>query len=257
MASLNQYSQQRDIPSLDGTSCLSPHLHFGEISPRQVWQQLSEYWPTEEIAPFLRQLIWREFNIYLLHHYPHIKNAPFKESFKDFPWQMAQPEILKQWQQGQTGYPIVDAGMRQLWQTGWMHNRVRMVVASFLTKHLRIHWRHGADWFWDTLVDADVANNIAGWQWVAGCGADAAPYFRIFNPVLQSEKFDKDGQYIRRYVPELATLPNKYIHAPWLAPASVLQTANVELGRSYPLPMVDHKSAREQALEAYGLMKSL
>ncbi|MDZ7925216.1 MAG: deoxyribodipyrimidine photo-lyase [Marinagarivorans sp.] len=257
IGTLNHYSTQRDIPSLDGTSCLSPHLHFGEISPRSVWQQLTAFWPEEDIAPFLRQLIWREFNTYLLHHYPYIKNAPFKESFKHFPWSIAQPEQLKLWQQGQTGYPIVDAGMRQLWQTGWMHNRVRMVVASFLTKHLRMHWRHGADWFWDTLVDADVANNIAGWQWVAGCGADAAPYFRIFNPVLQGEKFDKNGDYIRRYIPELAKLPDKYIHTPWLAPSSVLSSANIELGKTYPKPMVDHQTARAQALEAYAQMRAI
>ncbi len=254
---LNQYSEQRDIPAIDGTSCLSAHLHFGEISPRQVWRQLSEYWPSEAIAPFLRQLICREFSIYLLHHYPHIKTEPFKDGFEHFPWQMADPKILTAWQQGQTGYPIVDAGMRQLWQTGWMHNRVRMVVASFLTKHLRIHWRHGADWFWDTLVDADVANNIAGWQWVAGCGADAAPYFRIFNPILQSEKFDPQGHYLRRYIPELAKLPDNYLHAPWQAPVAVLKAANIELGHHYPLPIVDHKMAREHALEAYGSMKAV
>jgi deoxyribodipyrimidine photo-lyase len=178
-------------------------------------------------------------------------NHPFKPSFSQFPWQKPNDSVLEKWQQGKTGYPLVDAGMRQLWQTGWMHNRVRMVVASFLTKHLRLHWQYGADWFWDTLVDADLANNIAGWQWVAGCGADAAPYFRIFNPITQSEKFDKDGAYIRTYLPELAKLPTHFIHAPWLASTDVLREAGIELGVTYPLPMVDHKTARDQALAAY------
>ncbi|HEY7772235.1 MAG TPA: deoxyribodipyrimidine photo-lyase [Marinagarivorans sp.] len=253
---LSQYHEARDIPSEEGTSMLSPHLHFGEISPRQVWQTVSQHFSQGEASPYLRQLIWREFSYYLIHHYPHMLNAPFKDKFKDFPWRKATPKKLHLWQQGQTGYPLVDAGMRQLWQTGWMHNRVRMVVASFLTKHLQVHWRKGADWFWDTLLDADLANNTAGWQWVAGCGADAAPYFRIFNPVTQSEKFDKHGDYIRTYVPELAKLPSKYIHAPWEAPEEELKRAGIKLGETYPTPMVDHKTAREEALNAYAAIKN-
>lgn len=216
------YTHDRDFPAVDGTSLLSAHLRFGEISPRQIWQQVATQMDGEQCAPFLRQLMWRDFSYALLHHWPHIPQQPFKQQFEKFPWQKASNKnVAKQlhaWQTGTTGYPIVDAGMRQLWQTGWMHNRVRMIVASFLTKHLRIHWHEGAKWFWDTLVDADLANNTAGWQWVAGCGADAAPYFRIFNPVLQGEKFDKQGEYIKTWVPELAALPAKFIHAPGLPP---------------------------------------
>lgn len=257
---VNRYGKERDLPAIDGTSKLSPHLHFGELSPRTAWQAVSDAWPKGEAEPWLRQLVWREFSYYLLHHFPHIPEAPFKESFKGFPWQSMKSstarEQLNAWQKGQTGYPLVDAGMRQLWQTGWMHNRVRMVVASFLTKHLRIHWHEGADWFWDTLVDADMGNNIAGWQWVAGSGADAAPYFRIFNPITQSEKFDKDGHYIREFVPELSKLESKYIHAPWQAPKSVLQKAGVALGDNYPYPIVDHSEARQAALDAYAELKN-
>lgn len=260
LSSLNEYSAKRDIPSTDGTSCLAAHLHFGEISPRFIWQQVSQKWPQGEAEAYLRQLIWRDFSYYLLHHNPHITQAPFKPAFAKFPWQNTKTQsnqlALKRWQQGRTGYPLVDAGMRQLWQTGWMHNRIRMVVASFLTKHLQIHWMHGANWFWDTLLDADQANNTAGWQWVAGCGADAAPYFRIFNPITQSEKFDPNGDYIRQYVPELAGLSKKYIHSPWLAPKAILKDANITLGKDYPNPMVDHKTARETALNAYAVLKS-
>ncbi len=256
---LNQYTNDRDTPGVDGTSCLAAHLRFGEISPRFLWQHVSQAWPQGEAQPFLRQLVWRDFSYYLLHHYPHITQAPFKPTFTHFPWQNTQTaaaqQHLKRWQQGLTGYPLVDAGMRQLWQTGWMHNRVRMVVASFLTKHLQIHWMHGANWFWDTLLDADQANNTAGWQWVAGCGADAAPYFRIFNPITQSEKFDGSGDYIRQYIPELAALPNKYIHTPWLAPEPIISAANITLGKDYPVPIVDHKTARETALNAYAITK--
>ena len=254
---LDHYPQERDTPSLDGTSCLSPHLHFGEISPRYIWQQVTQQWPQGQGAAYLRQLMWREFNYYLLHHYPHITHAPFKASFTRFPWQPANANsaALQRWQNGQTGYPLVDAGMRQLWQTGWMHNRVRMVVASFLTKHLQLHWQVGERWFWETLLDADQANNCGGWQWVAGCGADAAPYFRIFNPVIQSQKFDPNGDYIRQYLPELALLPNKYLHAPWLAPANLLADAGITLGRHYPHPIVDHSAARAAALTAYAQLK--
>lgn len=258
--SLGYYGSNRDMPSKDGTSRLAAHMRFGEISPRTLWQTVKNAWPAGEAEPFLRQLIWRDFSYYLLHHHPHIIEAPFKPAFKNFPWQNTnEPSVqaaLKRWQKGLTGYPLVDAGMRQLWQTGWMHNRIRMVVASFLTKHLQIHWAKGADWFWDTLLDADPANNTAGWQWVAGCGADAAPYFRIFNPITQSEKFDPKGDYIRQYVPELAKLPDKHIHTPWLAPKAMLDAANITLDKDYPSPMVDHKTARTTALNAYAAIKN-
>lgn len=250
------YSSLRDRPAIEGTSRLSPHLHFGEISPRDIWHSISHSRTLAAGAgePFLRQLIWREFSFYLLHHWPGIPEHAFKPAFEHFPW-TRNAKALKAWQKGQTGYPIVDAGMRELWHTGWMHNRVRMIVASFLTKHLQLHWREGAAWFWDTLVDADLANNTAGWQWVAGCGADAAPYFRIFNPVLQGEKFDADGGYVRAWVPELARLPAKYIHKPWLATRAVLEQAGVELGKTYPAPIVDHELARQTALAAYAQVK--
>lgn len=250
------YAVRRDYPADDGTSRLSPHLHFGEVSPHQMWHSISQRKNlTGGLAePFLRQLIWREFSYYLLHHWPSLPAEPFREQFCHFPWRRDVAN-LRAWQKGQTGYPIVDAGMRQLWQTGWMHNRVRMIVASFLTKHLRIHWQQGAHWFWDTLVDADLANNSAGWQWVAGCGADAAPYFRIFNPVLQGEKFDREGDYVRQWVPELAHLPASWIHQPWNAPAFVLAAAGVALGETYPRPMVVHEAARAAALEAYAYVK--
>jgi deoxyribodipyrimidine photo-lyase len=250
------YAAHRDLPATEGTSRLSPHLHFGEISPRQIWYAVSHDRSISSGAgePFLRQLIWREFSFYLLHHWPQIPQHAFKPIFEHFPW-TKNTATLNAWQKGTTGYPIVDAGMRELLQTGWMHNRVRMIVASFLTKHLQIHWREGAAWFWDTLVDADLANNTAGWQWVAGSGADAAPYFRIFNPVLQGEKFDANGDYVRTWVPELTMLPHQYIHKPWLAPESVLRQAGVQLGQTYPLPIVEHDHARKVALEAYAHLK--
>jgi deoxyribodipyrimidine photo-lyase len=194
--------------------------------------------------------VWREFSYYLLHHWPSFPDTPFRDAFAAFPW-VDDDEALMRWQNGITGYPFVDAGMRELWETGWMHNRVRMVVASFLVKDLLIPWQQGEAWFRDTLVDADIANNAASWQWVAGCGADAAPYFRIFNPVTQGRKFDPDGTYTRRYVPELGTLPDKYLHAPWTAPQDVLDDAGIVLGRDYPVPLVDHRKAREAALAAY------
>ena len=248
---IQHYPDLRDLPAAAGTSKLSPALHFGEISPRQIWHQAKNNSPHAELSePFLRQIMWREFSYYLLHHWPSIPTQPFKEKFGHFPWHKSKNNLTA-WQQGKTGYPIVDAGMRELWQTGWMHNRVRMIVASFLTKHLRIHWLEGAKWFWDTLVDADLANNSAGWQWVAGSGADAAPYFRIFNPILQGEKFDSRGDYIRRWVPELKSLPSKFIHQPWQASQPELKKANVTLGGNYPFPIVDHKAAREEALYAY------
>ncbi len=249
---IDSYSQTRDLPSHAGTSRLAPHLHFGEVSPRQVWVATQNTFGDRlDLAePFVRQLYWREFGLHLLHHFPHTPERPFNTRFSGFPWRKNAAR-LKQWQAGKTGYPIVDAGMRELWHTGWMHNRVRMVVASFLTKHLNIPWRQGAQWFWDTLLDADLANNTMGWQWVAGCGADAAPYFRVFNPTRQGERFDPKGDYVKQWVPELAHLPEKYIHSPWEAPPDTLKAAGIALGKTYPKPMVDHTSAREAALAAY------
>ncbi|GAB3276324.1 cryptochrome/photolyase family protein [Parahaliea aestuarii] len=252
---LGSYSHDRDVPALRGTSGLSPHLHFGEISPRTVWHAASQQARgnpalTEELSRFLGELGWREFSYHLLHHFPGLPDEPFREAFRAFPWQR-NDSLLKAWQAGQTGYPLVDAGMRELWQTGYMHNRVRMVAASFLTKHLLQPWQDGEAWFWDTLVDADLANNAASWQWVAGCGADAAPYFRIFNPSAQGGKFDPDGEYVRHWVPELARLPARYVHCPVEAPPAALEEAGIVLGRDYPLPLVDHRLARERALESY------
>ncbi|HLH01145.1 MAG TPA: deoxyribodipyrimidine photo-lyase [Bryobacteraceae bacterium] len=247
------YATGRNPPALRGTSRLSPHLHFGEISPRRIWHSLrSARNPRNaaDVDAYLRELGWREFAYHLLVHFPFTTNQPLRPEFAGFPWRKDRHQ-LKAWQRGRTGYPLVDAGMRELWTTGWMHNRVRLVVASFLTKHLRMHWEEGAYWFWDTLVDADLANNTLGWQWSAGSGADAAPYFRIFNPVLQSEKFDPDGEYIRRWVPELGRLPAPWIHKPWQAPPLILTEAGVELGRDYPLPLVDHDQARAEALAAF------
>jgi deoxyribodipyrimidine photo-lyase len=241
------YDQQRDRTDRDGTSRLSPHLHFGEISPVRLWQTLADL-PGAE--PYLRQLVWREFAYHLLVEYPHSPSEPFNPEFRDFPWRR-NPRRLRAWQHGRTGYPLVDAGMRQLWTTGWMHNRARLVVASFLVKHLLIPWQDGAAWFLDTLVDADLANNTMGWQWVAGCGVDAAPYFRIFNPALQGEKFDPDGSYVREWVPELRDLPAKWIHQPWQAPPLVLAAAGIRPGENYPHPIVDHQQARAAALAAF------
>jgi deoxyribodipyrimidine photo-lyase len=257
-----KYKQQRDLPAIDGTSLLSPYLHFGEISPHQVWHAVSAMLTKNADAlvaangqAYLRQLLWREFSWHLLYHSPDFPEQPWNKRFTKFPW-IKNNRMLKLWQRGQTGYPIVDAGMRQLWQTGWMHNRVRMIVGSFLVKNLLISWRDGEDWFWDTLVDADLGNNAAGWQWIGGCGADAAPYFRIFNPLLQSAKFDPAGEYIKTYVPELKNVPAAYIHAPWDAPPLVLAQAGVTLGKNYPHPVVDHGEARARALKAYGVTKT-
>jgi deoxyribodipyrimidine photo-lyase len=244
------YPRTRDLPAMDGTSRLSPYLHFGQISPRQAWAAGAQS------KKFLAELGWREFAHYLLHHFPQMPAAPLREDFLRFPWQR-EAKRLRAWQRGQTGYPLVDAGMRQLWQTGWMHNRVRMVCASFLIKHLRQPWTSGEAWFWDTLVDADLASNAMGWQWVAGCGADAAPYFRVFNPTLQGERFDPAGEYVKAFVPELAKLPAQFIHAPWRAPKAVLAAAGVELGKTYPRPIVDHDCARRQALQDFQKMRSL
>jgi len=249
---LAAYAERRDLPARTGTSRLSPHLHWGEISPRRVWHAAAAAGPAAE--PFLRQLVWREFAHHLLHHFPHTVREPLRAEFAAFPWD-GDPGLLPAWRRGETGYPLVDAGMRELWTTGWMHNRVRMVVASFLVKHLLLPWQEGAAWFLDTLVDADQANNVFGWQWSAGCGADAAPYFRVFNPVLQSRRFDPDGAYLRRWLPELAALDGKAVHAPWEAGAAALRAGGVELGKDYPRPVVHHVTARERALAAYRRMR--
>lgn len=255
---INRYKDARDIPSDHGTSKLSPHLAFGEISPRQIWAAAQDA-VTNGVTrtgadKFLSEIGWREFSHNLLYHFPDFPEKNFQPKFNHFPWSDSQ-DHLKAWQEGQTGYPIVDAGMRQLWQTGWMHNRVRMIVGSFLVKHLLIDWREGEAWFWDTLVDADLANNSAGWQWIAGSGADAAPYFRIFNPMTQGEKFDPDGAYVRQWVPELKHLPDRFIHQPWEAGEMVLKECDIELGKTYPYPIVDHKEARERALSAFQSLK--
>ena len=248
------YGEHRDRPDLDATSRLSPHLHFGEVSVRQVWQAVrgieARQRASKGAEALLRQLYWRDFSTYLLFHFPDLPDQPLRDEFRDFPW-MDDAAGLRAWQQGMTGYPIVDAGMRQLWSSGWMHNRVRMIAASFLVKDLLVPWQQGADWFLDTLVDADLANNSASWQWVAGCGTDAAPYFRIFNPVLQGKKFDPEGAYVRRWIPELAELPNDVIHEPWKASEPLLADAGIELGNHYPRPIVDHGAARDHALAAY------
>lgn len=258
------YATERDHPDRDGTSRLSPYLHFGEISPRRIWHEVfaaakqkshSVHQPGQGPATFLKELAWREFAHHLLFHFPETTARPLRTQFENFPWVRSE-KLLRAWQRGRTGYPIVDAGMRQLWATGWMHNRVRMIVASFLTKDLRIAWQEGAKWFWDTLVDADLANNTLGWQWTAGCGADAAPYFRVFNPMLQGAKFDPDGEYVRIWVPELKKLPNDSLHAPWTASESTLKRANVVLGETYPEPIVDHAEARQQALDAFETIKT-
>jgi deoxyribodipyrimidine photo-lyase len=253
---LADYIRSRDRPDAVGTARLSPHLHFGEITPRQIWYALndgkrkkapSSAAPREKL---LAELGWREFAHHVLFHFPHTSERPLREEFKRFPWRR-DARALTAWQRGRTGFPIVDAGMRELWTTGWMHNRVRMIVASFLTKDLLISWREGAKWFWDTLVDADLANNTLGWQWTAGCGADAAPFFRIFNPVLQARKFDPEGSYVCRWVPELAGLPLKYLHEPHKAPPDRLAAANVRLGENYPRPIVSHADSRAAALAAF------
>lgn len=259
-SALKRYTDDRNRPDVRGTSRLSPHLHFGELTPAACWRaavDIAARTPGSDqgLETFLKELVWREFSYTLLFHWPDLPETPFKKSFSAFPWD-GNAKHLKAWQRGQTGYPIVDAGMRELWATGYMHNRVRMIVASFLIKHLLISWQQGEAWFWDTLLDADLASNSASWQWVAGSGADAAPYFRIFNPVTQGEKFDPDGIYVRTWVPELRGLPNSLIHAPWMAPPLILMEAGITLGKTYPKPIVDHAAARVRALAAYDVVKS-
>jgi len=258
--SVDTYIDHRNRPDIEtGTSGLSPHLAFGEIGPAQIWRATRdaiERGGADEnnATVFLKEIVWREFSYALLFHNPDLASENYNRSFEHMPWRSHQ-EDYKRWCSGQTGYPMVDAGMRQLWQTGWMHNRVRMIVASFLTKHLLLPWQLGEKWFWDTLLDADPASNAASWQWTAGSGADAAPYFRIFNPITQGPKFDESGNYVRKYCPELAGLPTKYVHRPWEAPDSELASAGIVLGKTYPKPIVDHKEGRERALTAYDTLK--
>lgn len=247
------YNNLRDRPDLEGTSKLAPYLRFGQISPYRLWQEAKRH------EPYLRQLIWREFAYYTLYHFPDSANSNLKKDFDKFPWinikDSESQTLLKRWQNGLTGYPIVDAGMRELWETGWMHNRVRMIVGSFLVKDLLIHWSEGAKWFWETLFDADLANNSMGWQWIAGSGVDASPFFRIFNPITQGEKFDPNGDYVRKWIPELSNLPNAWIHKPFIAPPLILADAEIELGKTYPKPIVNHDFARKRVLEIFKRIK--
>lgn len=256
---VTNYKEHRDYMAKPATSLLSAHLHFGEISPRYISHKCQEILAFGQgdhsgIHHFLSELGWREFSYHLLYHVPTFPTEPFRPEFNQFKWQ-GNLDHLKQWQQGKTGFPIIDAAMRELWHTGYMHNRARMIVASFLTKNLLSHWRHGAEWFLDTLLDADLASNSMNWQWVAGCGVDAAPYFRIFNPITQGEKFDKNGDYVKMWVPELQNLDARYIHQPWEAPEVVLRAANVRLGDNYPDPIVDLKATRNRALQEYSDIK--
>lgn len=252
---VTRYAADRDRPDIAGTSRLSPYLANGEISPSTCWQAAHAHASGKGMDVFLKELVWREFSHHQLYHWPDLPDVAFRPEFSRFPW-LKGKAALRAWQTGLTGYPIVDAGMRQLRRTGWMHNRVRMVTASFLTKHLLLPWQQGEAWFWDTLVDADLANNAANWQWVAGSGADAAPYFRIFNPVKQGETFDPRGSYVRQWAPEIAGLPDKFIHSPWTADDRALHAAEITLGKTYPQPMVDHGGARKRALEAFASLKA-
>ncbi|TWB54830.1 deoxyribodipyrimidine photo-lyase type I [Rhizobium sp. ERR 922] len=254
---IDDYAVGRDFPDRPATSLLSPHLALGEISPARIWHAtrgLPDNIAKDNVVRFRKELVWREFCYHQLFHFPKLRTENWNDRYDDFPW-LSDTKLLTSWQRGQTGYPIVDAGMRQLWRHGWMHNRVRMIAASFLIKDLLIDWRNGEAWFRDTLVDADPAANTANWQWVAGSGADASPFFRIFNPVLQGEKFDTEGGYVRTFVPELATLDRKYIHRPFEAPDDVLKRAGIELGKHYPRPIVDHAMARQRALAAHASLK--
>ena len=256
---IDGYKTKRDFPGTRTTSLLSPHLAFGEISPNRIWHAtkgLTEIFPAEDVIHFRKELVWREFSWHLLFHYPTLPTENLNHRFDAFPWKNDE-RLFDAWTKGQTGYPVVDAGMRQLWQHGWMHNRVRMIVASFLIKHLNIDWRRGEQWFRDTLVDADIASNAASWQWVAGSGADAAPFYRIFNPILQGKKFDPDGTYVRHFVPEIASMPDEFLHCPFEAPKLILKAARIELGTTYPNPIVDHASGRDSAMAAYNMIKDV
>jgi deoxyribodipyrimidine photo-lyase len=254
---IDGYAEDRNIPGRPSTSKLSPHLAMGEITPFQIWHATrnTKSANSRDTEKFLSEVGWREFAYHLLFHFPDLANENFNGTFDAFPWGKPDPAHLAAWKKGASGYPIVDAGMRELWTTGWMHNRVRMIVASFLIKHLLIDWREGEAWFWDTLVDACPANNPASWQWVAGSGADAAPYYRIFNPIIQGEKFDGDGAYVRKWVPELAAMPDQFVHKPWEAPLLVLKAAGVRLGETYPKPIIEHDKARQRALSAFQSLK--
>ena len=247
---LSSYKEGRNYPSKKNISMLSPHLHFGEISPNTIWHRVRTSGQSEDSNHYLSELGWREFSYNLLYYFPQLPNKNLQTKFDRFPWR-DNSEHLKKWQDGETGYPIIDAGMRELWETGFMHNRLRMIAGSFLVKNLLIHWHYGKEWFWNCLVDADLASNSASWQWVAGCGADAAPYFRIFNPIAQGQKFDPSGEYTRKFVPELRKLPNKYLFTPWEAPTELLADSGIKLGKDYPYPIVDLKNSRELALDAY------
>lgn len=247
---LDRYKDGRNLPSKHYVSRLSPHLHFGEISPHQLWHTVRNIGHDENIDHFCSELGWREFSYSQLYYHPDLPRRNLQTKFDAFPW-IENTKYLRAWERGKTGVPMVDAGMRELWQTGYMHNRMRMIVGSFLVKNLRLHWHHGERWFWDTLVEADLASNSASWQWIAGCGADAAPYFRIFNPVTQGLKFDADGHYVRRYVPEISKLPNQYLFNPWEAPQAILKQSRLNLGSTYPKPITDLKDSRKMALEAF------
>ena len=252
------YSSHRNIPSVEGTSRLSPYLAWGLVSPRQICQAVLQAQRKDNakgVEDYLAEIGWREFSYHLLYHFPSIPDRPLRPKYANFPWRKDRGALQK-WKYGRTGYPLVDAGMHQLYETGWMHNRVRMVVASFLVKHLLLSWTEGAKWFWDTLVDADLASNTQGWQWAAGCGADAAPYFRIFNPILQGEKFDRDGRYVKYWIPSLSNMPSKWIFRPWKADPLLLRKHDIKLGIHYPMPCVDHSRARTRALAALNSLAS-
>jgi len=250
------YKEGRNYPGKKFVSQLSPYLHFGEISPHYIWHKINNFLPDNNTYHFLSELGWREFSYYLLYHFPYIVEKNLQSKFDKFEWHYNK-KYLTSWQKGMTGYPIVDAGMRQLWEEGYMHNRVRMVVGSFLVKNLLLHWHLGEKWFWDCLVDADLASNSASWQWIAGCGADAAPFFRIFNPITQGEKFDCEGIYTKKYLPELSKIPNKYLFCPWQAPQNILEGAGICLGKDYPHPIIDLQTSRNLALDSYKKIKKV
>ena len=251
---IRYYKTGRNYPSKSYVSRLSPHIHFGELSPNQVWYRTRSLGHNKNIDHFCSELGWREFSHYLIHHFPDMLSENLNRKFDYFPWDNNE-ELIRSWKLGRTGYPIIDAGMKELWETGYMHNRLRMIVGSFLVKNLLLHWHHGESWFWDCLFDADLANNSAGWQWIAGCGADAAPYFRIFNPITQGLKFDSKGDFVRRFIPELANLPNSVLFTPWEASEEILDKCKVKLGETYPKPIVGLKVSRQRALEAFSSLK--
>ena len=255
---IEKYDQGRDRPDKDYTSKLSPHLHFGEISPERVFEEIrkKDILNSQSKKKYLAEIGWREFSYNLLFHYPKIKTEPIQEKFKKFPWEK-NIKYLNAWKEAKTGYPIIDAGMKQLYLTGWMHNRVRMIVGSFLCKNLLIHWWEGEKWFFDTLVDADLGSNSAGWQWIAGCGADAAPYFRVFNPITQGLKFDPNGEYVKKYIPELKNIPSNLVHSPWELNEKNQNKYNCIIGRDYPKPIVNLSESRNKALEAFSSLKTL